>query len=290
MKPILLTLNGGLGNQLFQLCAGIRLSQQNWQVVYNAPTLKSTYNLIFSDRRKIEIEQLVFSRISAFRYPLHYKLIYSMIKNKNPHKLLVDTDSFTISINNISEDTVQLVGFFQDWKIVDSAWPSLVQRMRLSSKFSILTKTQKINRIAVHVRLGDYKNDANAKLSFGLTTPSYYLNSINFFLSDFMEAPEIVIISDDIEAAKEFLPLSATLSNVHYISNSNAILDLSELVKSSHIVMSNSTFSWWGAWMAYNFHQSKVIYPRPWFANKSDPEMPIFFPFWRYMYRDFYTS
>ena len=77
--------------------------------------------------------------------------------------------------------------------------------------------------------------------------------------------------------------------NLNFVSNSEPLADLVELARSSHLIISNSTFSWWGAWIASKIHNSKVIYPRPWFADPLDPELPIFVKSWKSLNRIYST-
>ena len=47
--------------------------------------------------------------------------------------------------------------------------------------------------------------------------------------------------------------------------------DLTILAGSDAVVMSNSSFSWWGAYLAWRNHGARVVTPAPWFANPSTP-------------------
>ena len=45
--------------------------------------------------------------------------------------------------------------------------------------------------------------------------------------------------------------------------------DLAGMSASRGIVISNSTFSWWAAWIGTQLHECNVVAPRPWFATPS---------------------
>jgi hypothetical protein len=47
-----------------------------------------------------------------------------------------------------------------------------------------------------------------------------------------------------------------------------------------HHALANSTFSWWGAWLAEHPNQH-VIYPDPWFAGRSVDETFLFPKKWQ---------
>ena len=44
---------------------------------------------------------------------------------------------------------------------------------------------------------------------------------------------------------------------------------------SSSIVISNSTFSWWAAWIGSQLHECNVIAPRPWFATPTAADVNL---------------
>lgn len=104
---------------------------------------------------------------------------------------------------------------------------------------------------AIHVRRGDYLllkhfhpgpraeyyYDAADKLPCSAAYPRY-------------------IVSDDIEWCFN------TFEQV-FLSALDPVSDLSILATSTAIVMSNSSFSWWGAYLS---NARTVIYPKPWFG------------------------
>ena len=81
-------------------------------------------------------------------------------------------------------------------------------------------------------------------------------------LSSFNSNLPVLIFSDDIQWCKEqelFKPDRFMISE----SNWN-LIDLCLMTMCSHHIISNSTFSWWGAWLSGSNH---VIAPSYWFGD-----------------------
>ena len=96
-----------------------------------------------------------------------------------------------------------------------------------------------------------------------------------------------MFVTDDQDKANDFIGNLDGVTDVQIISNANPIDDLVEICRSSNVVITNSTFSWWGGWIASEVHNSMVIYPRPWFADSSDPEIPVYVSGWTGIKREF---
>lgn len=63
-------------------------------------------------------------------------------------------------------------------------------------------------------------------------------------------------------------------NNIYFLDNNDPLIDLYAQTLCTDNIISNSTFSWWGAYLNPNPNK-KVIYPKPWFGkyaqnNKSD--------------------
>jgi len=94
-------------------------------------------------------------------------------------------------------------------------------------------------------------------LNLSLKTAWYHLAIKNIH----NEENYYIFISDDINFVKaEF----AYLSN-KYISENEEITDLQFLTHADICILSNSTFSWWGAWL--NNKAEKIIYAPKYFMG-----------------------
>lgn len=291
--PIKLILSGGLGNQLFQLAAGIEIENSlNRTVLYDVSNLLGAIKSEPGNyTRKLEISELidpkriVFSQLPLRVQNLKFRLEKSLFSNS----LLIENGPTNYLIREITEKTTKISGFFQNASLVDKTWDLLTDKLAKSNKFSRFLNPQRINRVAIHLRFGDYSDDPKTKSTYGLTQPEYYLDALHKFDKDNeLECP-ILVVTDNLVMAKNTINKENTSAEISYVSNTSAVDDLFELTKSSHVVISNSTFSWWGAWFAFKGHGAKVIYPRPWFADNSDPELPIYVGNWLAQNRKFFV-
>jgi hypothetical protein len=126
--------------------------------------------------------------------------------------------------------------------------------------------------VAVHIRRGDYLSlNQWWKDNWGsdnLTLPTnYYLDCLGMIGN--LERYKIIFLSDDIDFARsEF----AHVKNAGFAQN-DMITDFQVLMNADICILSNSSFSWWGAYL--NQKQEKKIYcPRYWLGFKVKEEYP----------------
>lgn len=114
--------------------------------------------------------------------------------------------------------------------------------------------------LGVHYRMGDYLNLSE----FQVCTPQYYIKAIEEFKRT-RQVDEIILFSDSLELAKEKLGVDCKISP--FIDEMDDFIALSQC---DYIVMSNSTYSWWAAYLSpnqiKNLFEYNVIAPTPWFA------------------------
>ena len=291
MLPIKLTLAGGLGNQLFQLSAGIYLEEKiGRKVIYDVSNLTTKPKAeIGNYTRKFEIKELVLdSQTIKSRYPLRPDFPLRFIRRiVNPSSVIIEGDPVNDVLERVNGKTTAVYGYFQNSSIVNQAWPVLKSRLNHSSEFASLVNSEKVERIAIHLRFGDYSDDPRTKSVHGLTSTKYFEQAIDLLkLNESCDLP-ILVVTDDQTKATDFIKGLSDLSNTQIVSNYNPIDDLAEICCSSHVVITNSTFSWWGGWIANKIHKSKVIYPRPWFADERDPQLPIYVSDWTGLKREY---
>jgi hypothetical protein len=118
--------------------------------------------------------------------------------------------------------------------------------------------------ISLHVRRGDYVVNPNHPLQ----TQEYYQKSID----NMPDSLPVIVFSDDPEWCKKQEIFSADRFLIS--ENNSTDFDLCLMSKCQYHIIANSSYSWWGAWLAKS---KKVIAPSNWFGgscvNKSIVDM-----------------
>lgn len=93
-------------------------------------------------------------------------------------------------------------------------------------------------------------------------------------------------MSDEPERARMLLESHFDLAEIQITCNSgsNEFEDLAMLSHSAGLVASNSSFSWWAAWLSTPLG-SQVVVPSPWFAEASQAEKYLFNHRWKVLPR-----
>jgi len=122
--------------------------------------------------------------------------------------------------------------------------------------------------VALHVRRGDYAQPGISNI-FGVCDAAYYSRAEEAILSK-VQRPRVFVFSDDLAWAKDNLKLKSEFTLVE----AKGLEEYHELLLMSccdHNVISNSTFSWWGAYLNRN-PEKVVVAPGRWLRQDSGME------------------
>jgi len=163
---------------------------------------------------------------------------------------------FDQELFDLCPNEVSLYGFFQSEK-----WFKHIES-QIRDDFSFKSEiydpclemiSQVENPISLHIRRGDFVFNENHPVQ----PIEYYEKALNFFDND----RSVIVFSDDPEWCNQ----QELFSSDRFLiaeGNSNYVdLCLMSLCK-GHII-ANSSFSWWGAWLAKS---EKVVAPKNWFG------------------------
>lgn len=277
---IVVKLQGGLGNQLFQYAIGKRLS-----LFYNTPLKLDTsfFNmqvLIKTEGvtpRKYELDQLNIQADIAIPDDIQ---LFSNSNNLMHRVKKYFTQSKYITEKNFRFDpgflsfgeNCYLDGFWQ----CESYFKEVVNVLKndFSCRFTLdkinvdmEAKIRAANGVSIHIRRGDYIHNAASKRFHGTCSMKYYQEAIEL-ISKKLTDPHFFIFSDDMQwVANNFkIDFASTLIDIN--NDSSCVNDFQLMSACRHHIIANSSFSWWGAWLG-NFNNKIVIAPKVWFADLS---------------------
>lgn len=279
---VIVRLQGGLGNQLFQYAAGRALSlhhgvelalDKSW--FDNIPinnTLRfyalDSYNIkarnLSTPEKKLALlySNRVLSRIGLLH--VKWKLVRENGFDFNESYKLAPNNSFLIGY-------WQSPVYFKDFSEILRS--ELIPREALK-KYHLPTieAMSSSNSISVHVRRGDYINNPISANFHGVCSVDYYLNAVEVIARS-APNPIIYVFSDDVNWVKSNIKFPYP---VRYMEGNteNPIWDLYLMTSCKHHVIANSTFSWWGAWLGGNCEKI-VVAPRYWFHGGKQPRTLI---------------
>lgn len=126
-----------------------------------------------------------------------------------------------------------------------------------------ISQNDRFDTVAVHIRRGDYitQNNPNAR---GV---DYYMEAINV-LQRQLVSPRFCFFSDDLEWVRSNF---SNIDNSVMANEDRSLTDIEELqlmIKCHHQIISNSSFSWWAAWLNQN-ENKRIVVPKVW-LNKKD--------------------
>jgi len=112
--------------------------------------------------------------------------------------------------------------------------------------FTFCKPIRKQNYTAVHVRCGDYGGDYHP-----ICSKEYYRQAYAMVPGPYM------VFSDDAFKADEIVPKS----ELYHVGDTKDTLR--QMAACRRHIIANSTFSWWGAWLA---ESDQVVAPKQWFG------------------------
>jgi hypothetical protein len=271
-RPIYFQLSGRLGNQLFQLAYAHKLAQQ-----FDRKILLITDSIHFPSTPGFDLVSAEYNcdhvlkprQINAIGHLVRFldKLNASKLapyaKTLTPyfgiHRQL-DSHRAVAEIRGVPW---LFTGFYINAEIVErnefllyDEITNLLENICRDSE--VLGKIKNLGEFQMmHVRRGDYLNNI---ADFGILSPSYYLSQRN-------ELPLVLALEniEDLDNLQQELKPTLILTK----ENSSAWETLSAMSQASDIVMSNSTFSWWGGFLATN-NGGIARLPSPYFKRNSN--------------------
>lgn len=270
-------IRGGLGNQLFQYCAGrslaLRLGVDLSLDVrdYDRPN-PFKVGLNHFNVQTVPAQNLPPSREDGIAKALGKIVRGGALKTYREATLGYDT-----AFENLSDNT-HLKGYWQSERYF------MPFETQIRADLQIVTEPSQKNRemqseisaapaVSLHIRRGDYVSNAKYNAAHGTCDLDYYARAAKF-VADRVGDVVIYAFSDDPAWVAEHLKLPFEVRYVDHNDGDTNYEDLRLMATCKHHIIANSSFSWWGAWL--NPSKDKlVVSPALWFAdpNKANPDI-----------------
>jgi len=278
-------LQGGLGNQLFQIFTVIAYALQYSKPFFflnnsqlgngeNGSTIRYTYWETFLNGLKPflksmnEIPQLTYIKEKSFKYDAIIENLYQGYGT-------------------------MLVGYFQSPNYFNKFRSTIYKLIKLDlKKMLVKAKIKSLKNdfydldandfISMHFRLGDYQLYPDMH---PILPKEYYKNAIKYLLEEECTNKKIKVLyfceNDDlINVEKTIYFLEQEFPSIQFLRALPSFLDWEQMLWMSlckNNIIANSSFSWWGAYLNENPCQI-VCYPSQWFGPNVENDTCDLFP------------
>lgn len=280
---IVVTLVGGIGNQMFEYAAAKTISElTNSEIVLNTKLgfkrdvcyrrvfCLDTLNVKYKNNRFLTFDfwggrilEKVSKILGIHLLAPQYRYIYDSVTIEE-----IKNHPFKYR-NVILQGSWMDLGWVQFIKETLSAdfSPSVLMPSVVQKYYGFISES-KIPVVALCVRIyQDVKDETLRQTVFFSTREIYYNTAIEYILNRCGKVHFLVFTQ-----VKEWVEKNIDFHGMghHYVQAStcdkDAIYDMSIISKCHHAIISNSSFYFWGAWMMKN-DQSIVIIPKNWGKN-----------------------
>jgi hypothetical protein len=248
---------GGLGNNLFQL-ATVYSIHKLANVELQIPSYTDRGNIgIYGQETNLELSNL-------FENEFIYNNELQLTKYKHTDTDLSKTDYSYSPIPLY--DNMCYSGYFQSDKYFLGVDISKEFKLRQDNINQLKTEYQHVfdkKTISLHYRLGgDRVTDLMQNYHKNVSIDYYKnaLNLINFNPDEY----NILVFSDKMDLCKTLL--KDLDYPFHFIQNKTNVLDFTMMSLCDINIVSNSTFSWWAAYMNQNEHKKVIVTESEWFG------------------------
>mgnify|MGYP000090568489 CR=1 FL=1 len=289
-EAFVLETQGGIGNQLFQYAAALSIARRK-----SAPLLIDRWRHELPGGRPFQLSDIVDER---FVTKTHHNILgASGTRGK------VMRRAFRVAARNglvrgtywsrcIGFDRqayevappTRLVGYFQSWKYFDNSTEEIFARLNaLSASVAPLNQSadqvdSNEGSVGMHVRLGDYLSPHVRRIHPPL--PAAYYEAALSRLRDEGFGPDLLVFTDDeVEVLKLLRRIRHSFNPRIESQATSPLQTLLRLSRSTALITANSTFSWWGAWLASR-RGVTVIAPRVWGKYWRQSDQTLLKPGW----------
>lgn len=273
---IIIRLNGGLGNQMFQIALGKKFEKLGKKVQFDIGPIESRIEVKNMTKSyevfDLDLDVATFDNIcklSDMKNDLCSRIrrkIFGYKKTYYAEKKFGDEDKKLYLFNDVYLD-----GYWQSANYFEDCRDSILNLY----KFNTLNDTKNkyyenkinssMNSVSIHFRLGDYGTKENIQSFGNICTSEYYSKGIKYFQEKFKNVIFFVFSNEFKYIEKYYNKEKFVIVNCN--DEKNAWKDMYLMSICKHNIIANSSFSWWGAWLNRNINKT-VIAPKKWINGR----------------------
>ena len=268
---VIVRLEGGLGNQLFQYATGRTIA-----LATGRDLLLDTSAYREDRLRSYQLDHFAIAARPLRRGDVPYlKLRRSRLGAILPRRSRVEIvrEAFPARVPVWPEAPVDdagtpyLIGYWQSERYFAPIADTIRREVRVNAapegrNARLLDEIAASDAVAIHVRRGDYVSNPAATAYHGLCGLDYYRAAIRR-LAGSVPRPHCFVFSDDLDWVRANLDTGHPTTFVGH-NTDTPWEDLRLMAACRHFIVANSSFSWWGAWLG-EWPGKQVIAPARWF-------------------------
>lgn len=269
---IVVNLMGGLGNQMFQYALGVSLAHKfSGEVRYatdfypensaDCLDIERFFDISLCRADEAEIRALtgcLFGSASARRVAHKVPAVTQVLSRT---MILERQFGFDASVYAGMTDGCYIHGYWQNENYFSSIKDTIASKFDVTDAIKINERGSYGRQIGLHIRRGDYLGNTNHLVALGL---DYYEAALRTLQPE--DTSQVKVFSDDpVWAAENCSHLHKNIRVCTDIKSSGC--DLKEMALCDDLVIANSSYSWWAAWLNTN-PTKRIIAPKKWFVSK----------------------
>jgi hypothetical protein len=206
---------------------------------------------------------------------LAFQPIFSLILHRKI-RLIVCRGHGYFATSKTRRNNYLVIGYFQSYEYAERIRSVVMEKLKSIKQESLTSKVHfkpldPPEALVIHIRRGDYLFETK----IGCLDNAYFLGLLSNLRSA-KEFEEVWIIVEE-EGMAQFLRPKLPKNTYIFTAEMLETLETLALMSlGSSYIISNSTFSWWGAFLSNNQTKtSRVIAPKPWYRDIKTPEKLI---------------
>jgi len=275
---VIVSVLGGLGNQMFQYalylrlceiyeCVKLDISRFEKYKLHNGYELERVFGVTPDYAKYSDVKHMSLSRKNPYITRI-YKYVF---KKRKYEYLEKETHIYDENVFKQS-DHVYYCGYWQNEKYFINIREKLLNEYKFKHVLSVKNVNLKLmiedsDSVSVHVRRGDYMKQKRLQ---GICDLVYYKNAFEEIEKRIIN-PKYFIFSDDIKwCAEQFKEKKCVF--VDWNNNDLSYLDMQMMSICKHNIIANSSFSWWAAWLNKNMNKI-VVAPAMWVVGLKNTDI-----------------